>query len=85
VTALFTDIGACAAVHALDKDPCGRDLERELARGAATIPAVFISGKLVGSTNEIVIKAIGNNEERKEITARRHKILTWKTLSNKER
>jgi hypothetical protein len=32
-----------------------------------------------------VIKAIGNNEERKEITARRHKILTWKTLSNKER
>jgi hypothetical protein len=34
---------------------------------------------------EAVIKAIGNNEERKEITARRHKILTWKTLSNKER
>jgi hypothetical protein len=34
---------------------------------------------------QIVIKAIGNNEERKEITARRHKILTWKTLSNKER
>jgi hypothetical protein len=35
--------------------------------------------------NIYVIKAIGNNEERKEITARRHKILTWKTLSNKER
>jgi hypothetical protein len=34
---------------------------------------------------EIVIKAIGNNEERKEITARGHKILTWKTLSNTER
>jgi hypothetical protein len=32
-----------------------------------------------------VTKAIGNNEERKEITARRHKILIWKTLSNKER
>jgi hypothetical protein len=32
-----------------------------------------------------VIKAIANNEERKEITPRRHKILTWKTLSNKER
>jgi hypothetical protein len=27
---------------------------------------------------KLVIKAIGNNEERKEITARRHKILTWK-------
>jgi hypothetical protein len=36
-------------------------------------------------SNRSVIKAIGNNEERKEITARRHKILTWKTLSNKER
>jgi glutaredoxin 3 len=58
VTALFTDIGACAAVHALDKDPCGRDLERELARGAATIPAVFIGGKLVGSTNEIYLSTI---------------------------
>jgi hypothetical protein len=32
-----------------------------------------------------VTNAIGNNEERKEITARRHKILMWKTLSNKER
>jgi hypothetical protein len=39
------------------------------------------SARMAGS----VIKAIGNNEERKEITARRHKILTWKTLSNKER
>jgi hypothetical protein len=27
---------------------------------------------------------IGNNKEREEITARRHKILTWKTLSNKK-
>jgi hypothetical protein len=32
-----------------------------------------------------VTKMIGNNEEQKEITARRHKILKWKTLSNKER
>jgi hypothetical protein len=40
-------------------------------------------GKYVNLTS--VIKAIGNNEERKETTARRHKILTWKTLSNKER
>jgi hypothetical protein len=32
-----------------------------------------------------IIKAIGNNKNKKEITARRHKILMWKTLSNKER
>jgi hypothetical protein len=32
-----------------------------------------------------VTKAIGNNEERKENHSEEHKILTWKTLSNKER
>jgi hypothetical protein len=32
-----------------------------------------------------VIKAIGNNKEQKKITAWRHNILMWKTLSNKER
>jgi hypothetical protein len=37
------------------------------------------------SSAPAVIKAIGNNEERKEITTRRYTILTWKTLFNKER
>jgi glutaredoxin 3 len=36
-------------------------LERELARGAATIPAVFIGGKLVGSTNEIMSLHLGGS------------------------
>jgi hypothetical protein len=32
-----------------------------------------------------IIKAIDNNEERKINHSGEHKILTWKTLSNKER
>jgi hypothetical protein len=47
------------------------------------VPSPFKISSMAPLVN--VIKAIGNNEERKEITARRHKILTWKTLSNKER
>ncbi|KAM0893997.1 hypothetical protein ACQ4PT_024738 [Festuca glaucescens] len=54
-TALFSDLGVCPAVHKLDKDPCGREVERELACASREpIPAIFIGGKLVGSTNTIM-------------------------------
>ncbi|TVU49952.1 hypothetical protein EJB05_01299, partial [Eragrostis curvula] len=70
----FSDLTVSAAVHELDKDPRGRDMERELARrlgrspprGGASIirgspslsppvPAVFIGGKLVGSTDRVML------------------------------
>ncbi|CAN6338518.1 unnamed protein product [Urochloa humidicola] len=57
VSSLFSDLGVCAAVHELDKDPCGRDMERELARRlgrAPPVPAVFIGGKLVGSADRVM-------------------------------
>ncbi|XP_047050838.1 glutaredoxin-C15-like [Lolium rigidum] len=57
VTTLFSSLGVCAAVHELDKDPCGRELEHELAcasRHWEPSPVVFIGGKLVGSTNTIM-------------------------------
>ena len=41
----------------LDKDPRGRDMERELARRlgrAPPVPAVFVSGNLVGSTDKVM-------------------------------
>jgi hypothetical protein len=38
-----------------------------------------------GSLIPLVIKAIGNNEEQKGNHSKEHKILMWKTLSNKER
>ncbi|KAG8048879.1 hypothetical protein GUJ93_ZPchr0009g436 [Zizania palustris] len=57
VESLFSDLGAAPAVHELDKDPRGRDMERELARRlgrSPPVPAVFIAGKLVGSTDRIM-------------------------------
>jgi glutaredoxin 3 len=57
VTSLFSELGVCAAVHELDKDPRGREMERELARRlgrAPPVPAVFIGGRLVGSTDKIM-------------------------------
>lgn len=45
-------------VHELDQDPEGRDMEKALVRlqGCNTppVPAVFIAGELVGSTNEVM-------------------------------
>ncbi|GJN34851.1 hypothetical protein PR202_gb23551 [Eleusine coracana subsp. coracana] len=57
VASLFSDLGVCAAVHELDKDPWGRDMERELARRlgrSPPVPAVFIGGKLIGSTDRVM-------------------------------
>ena len=59
VTSLLRDLGVCAAVHELDKDPRGREMERELARRlgrgpAPVVPAVFIGGSLVGGTNRVM-------------------------------
>jgi glutaredoxin 3 len=60
VTTLFSSLGVCAAVHELDKDPCGRELEHELACASREpTPVVFIGGKLVGSTNTIMSLHLG--------------------------
>ncbi|TVU49951.1 hypothetical protein EJB05_01298, partial [Eragrostis curvula] len=57
VESLFSDLAVSAAVHELDNDPRGRDMERELARRlgrSPPVPAVFIGGKLVGSTDRVM-------------------------------
>lgn len=43
-------------VHEIDQDPEGREMEKALMRLGCTapVPAVFIGGKLVGSTNEVM-------------------------------
>ncbi|PAN21248.1 hypothetical protein PAHAL_3G452500 [Panicum hallii] len=57
VLSLFSDLGVCAAVHELDKDPRGREIERELAcrlGRAPGVPAVFVGGNLIGSTDRVM-------------------------------
>lgn len=64
VTSLLVgELGVNAAVHELDKDPRGRDMERELARrlnggagggGGRAVPAVFVGGNLVGGANRVM-------------------------------
>lgn len=56
VKILFQELGVDPVVYEIDQDPEGRELEKALIRLGcnAPIPAVFIGGKLVGSTNEVM-------------------------------
>ncbi|KAL5228235.1 hypothetical protein ABZP36_016500 [Zizania latifolia] len=57
VKTLFSDLGVSWTVHELDKDPKGKDVERALARMVGRtppVPAVFIGGKLVGPTDQVM-------------------------------
>jgi glutaredoxin 3 len=59
VTSLLSDLGVNAAVHELDRDPQGREMEMVLARmlgggRVPAVPAVFVGGDLVGGTNRVM-------------------------------
>ncbi|KAF1861118.1 hypothetical protein Lal_00000537 [Lupinus albus] len=56
VNILFKEIGVVPAVYEIDKDPEGREIEKAITRLGCTapVPAVFIGGNLVGSTNEVM-------------------------------
>lgn len=53
---LFYDLGASPAVHELDKEERGKEMElalRGLGR-SPTVPAVFIGGVFVGSATDVI-------------------------------
>ncbi|KAL2507677.1 Glutaredoxin-C11 [Forsythia ovata] len=53
---LFYELGASPAVHELDKEARGREIELAL-RGLGcnpSVPAVFIGGVFVGSTTDVI-------------------------------
>lgn len=56
VNILFHELGVSPLVHEIDQDPEGREMEKALMRLGCNgpVPAVFIDGKLVGSTNEVM-------------------------------
>ncbi|GFZ21835.1 thioredoxin superfamily protein [Actinidia rufa] len=56
IKTLIVDFGANPTVHELDEIPRGREIEHALlSRGLnPALPAVFISGELVGGANEVM-------------------------------
>ena len=56
VKILFQEIGVDPLVYEIDHDPEGREMEKALAKMGCSspVPAVFIGGKLLGSTNEVM-------------------------------
>ncbi|KAJ4749979.1 Glutaredoxin family protein [Rhynchospora pubera] len=64
INRLFIDLGVNPSVHELDEDPRGREMERALAKLLGrnqAVPAVFIGGKLVGSTDKIMSLHMSGN------------------------
>ncbi|WOL10363.1 glutaredoxin-C1-like [Canna indica] len=62
VKKLFTDMGVNPAVHELDQEPKGKDLEKALAKmlgRQSPVPAVFIGGDLVGPTDKVMSLHLG--------------------------
>ncbi|KAL0371405.1 UNVERIFIED_CONTAM: Monothiol glutaredoxin-S9 [Sesamum angustifolium] len=56
VQMLFQDLGVHPLIYEIDHDPEGKEIEKALVRmgSGGPVPAVFIGGKLVGSTNEVM-------------------------------
>ncbi|KAG7531130.1 Thioredoxin-like superfamily [Arabidopsis suecica] len=57
IKTLFYELGASPAIHELDKDPQGRDMERALFRvfgSNPAVPAVFVGGRFVGSAKDVI-------------------------------
>ncbi|XP_023744535.1 monothiol glutaredoxin-S11 [Lactuca sativa] len=57
VTILFQELGVNPLVYEIDQDPQGREMEKAFQKQGCNshpVPAVYIGGKHVGSTNEVM-------------------------------
>jgi glutaredoxin 3 len=65
VTRLFRELGVNPTVVELDEDPSwGKEMEKALARllgRSPAVPAVFIGGRLVGSTDKVMSLHLSGN------------------------
>nr|CAB3473136.1 unnamed protein product [Digitaria exilis]CAB3477174.1 unnamed protein product [Digitaria exilis] len=64
VTRLFRELGVNPTVVELDEDPRGKEMEKALARLLGrnpAVPAVFIGGRLVGSTDKVMSLHLSGN------------------------
>jgi len=61
---LFTELGVNIVIHELDEEAGGKEMERalsQLLRRTPAVPAVFIGGRLIGSTDRIMSLHLGGN------------------------
>ncbi|KAF5731479.1 glutaredoxin-C11 [Tripterygium wilfordii] len=56
IKTLFYDLGASPAIHELDREARGKEMERALQSLGCnpTVPAVFIGGRFVGSARDVI-------------------------------
>jgi glutaredoxin 3 len=62
VKRLFCDLGVNPAIHELDEDPRGKDIEWALTRMIGRnppVPVVFIGGRLIGPTDRVMALHLG--------------------------
>lgn len=72
IKALFYELGASPAVHELDHDSRGNDMERAL-RGLGCnpcVPAVFIGGEYIGSAKDVFSLHVDGTLKQKLINAK---------------
>ncbi|XAR64359.1 Thioredoxin-disulfide reductase [Bertholletia excelsa] len=61
VKSLFCGMGVNPTVYELDQDPRGKEIQRALTRllgSSATVPVVFVGGKLVGAVDRVMASHI---------------------------
>ncbi|XP_068660732.1 glutaredoxin-C1-like [Aristolochia californica] len=54
---LFYDLGVSPAVHEIDQEPRGKEMEKALANllgRRPSVPAIFIGGRLIGSIDQVM-------------------------------
>ncbi|KAK9281062.1 hypothetical protein L1049_003955 [Liquidambar formosana] len=72
IKALFYELGASPAIHELDAEASGREMEWAL-RGLGcnpSVPAVFIGGKFFGSAKDVISSHVDGSLKQRLIDAR---------------
>ncbi|XP_047316616.1 glutaredoxin-C11-like [Impatiens glandulifera] len=55
IKVIFYELGASPAIHELDQEISGKEMEGALrGLGCKSVPAVFIGGKFIGSSKDVI-------------------------------